>query len=392
MRRISLTTSAINEITQRVSRFVRMQLIVNVTYGVFVALGLWLFGVPQALLWGVMGCLLRFIPYAGPWLAAILPTLLAIAIFPGWTRPLGVAGMFVVIEGVTNLILEPIFYCSGTGLSSLGVVCASIFWGWAWGPVGLLLAVPTTVCLTVIGKYLPQLSLLNQLFGTDVDVPKVGQVYQDLLVADAAALDRQLDEELESHTLAEICDQLLLPALAQLKKDLSFGAVDRTHARRVMRTLENVVLTAVPLASNGRELRLLCIAGQNEVDACAARLLGIAAQAQGVNAEALSANVLVSEVVNHVVQTQVEHVAIVQVIPASVPHSKRLIKALAPRISEKTELINLVVGDEAAAQQESQNFEPARREFTFVEIIAPLAEQETVAAAQSPAPVKKVAV
>src|SRR5262245_56426714 len=204
MRRISLTASATSEIAQRVSSYLRAQLLVNLSYGAMIGVGLACFGVPNALLWGVVAFIVRFIPYLGPWIAAILPALLTIAVFPGWARVGGVIALFVVVELTTNLLLEPWLYGTSSGISSLGVVIATVFWAWIWGPVGLIVAVPVTVCLVVAGKYIPQLGALHDLLGADAEIPEPLRLYQHLLASDADAADELVAEASKEQPLPEL--------------------------------------------------------------------------------------------------------------------------------------------------------------------------------------------
>jgi predicted PurR-regulated permease PerM len=152
-----------------------MQLIVNASYGVPIGLGLYLIGIPDAPLWGLLSTLLRFIPYLGPWIAAAFPVALAVAIDPGWTKLAWTLGLYMVAETITANIIEVWVYGLRTGISSLGLMIAAIFWTWLWGPMGLLLSTPLTVCLVVLGKYLPGLRIFNTLLCHEqapVRVPK----------------------------------------------------------------------------------------------------------------------------------------------------------------------------------------------------------------------------
>ena len=148
---IFVTTQAFDEMSRKISRYLLMQLVVNTCYAIPVAVGLMLFGIPNALLWGLLGLVLRFIPYAGAWVTAGISTLLAVAVYPNWWGPLGVLLFFVMLELFINNVIEPWLYSVGSGLSMLGVIFSAVFWAWLWGPVGLLLATPIGVCLTVMG-------------------------------------------------------------------------------------------------------------------------------------------------------------------------------------------------------------------------------------------------
>ncbi|MFT3784685.1 MAG: AI-2E family transporter [Tepidisphaeraceae bacterium] len=158
---------AIDDAAHRVGRYLLMQLIVNACYGAMVALAMWAVGLPNALLWGFIATLLRYIPYIGPVLAATLPILLSVAVFPDWKRPLIVTGCFVVAETCTNMVLEPLLYGKGTGVSTIGVVLATFFWGWLWDGIGLVLAMPITVLLVVVGRHIGALATLAHMLSSE---------------------------------------------------------------------------------------------------------------------------------------------------------------------------------------------------------------------------------
>ncbi len=158
---ISATTRAMDDAGARVSRYLLMQLVVNVTYGIAIAVGLYFIGVPNAVLWGVFATVMRFIPYIGPWIAAAFPIMLSLAVSTSWTMPLLTIGLFVVLELLSNNLMEPWLYGSKTGVSSIALIVAAVFWTWLWGPVGLVLATPLTVCLVVMGRHVPRLRFLS---------------------------------------------------------------------------------------------------------------------------------------------------------------------------------------------------------------------------------------
>ena len=159
--RFHTTTRALNDAAKRVSSYLLMQLIVNVTYGIPIAFGLYLIGVPNAGLWGLLCAILRFVPYLGPIVGAALPLILSFAVFEGWTQPLLTLGLFVMVEIISNNLIEPWLYASSTGLSKSAIIVSAIFWAWLWGGIGLLLATPLTVCLAVMGKYIPATRLFE---------------------------------------------------------------------------------------------------------------------------------------------------------------------------------------------------------------------------------------
>lgn len=165
--KLGITDEVIDDTTRRLGSYLRMQLIVNLSYGVMVTLAMWAFGVPNFALWGMSAALLRYVPYLGPLLAAALPITLSVAFFPDWSKPLWITGCFLVAETITNGILEPWLYGRGTGVSSLGVVISAFFWYWLWGPIGIILAMPMTICLVVVGKQIPMVAPLAYLLSGD---------------------------------------------------------------------------------------------------------------------------------------------------------------------------------------------------------------------------------
>ena len=193
---VTLTTNMLEDAAKRVSHFLSMLALVNLTFGIAVGSGLYLIGVPNAILWGILAATLRFVPYIGSWIAATAPVCLAMAISAGWLAPLLALGLFVVLELFCANVLEPWLYGRGTGVSAVAVVVAAVFWTWLSGIVGLLLATPLTVCLLVIGKHVPQLSFLHILLGNEPVFELKRRVYQRLLAGDQEAAGELVDEEL----------------------------------------------------------------------------------------------------------------------------------------------------------------------------------------------------
>ncbi|MFY9821439.1 MAG: AI-2E family transporter [Thermoanaerobaculia bacterium] len=221
--RLNVTTQALDEAAHRVSRYLLMQSLVNGGTGIAVGVGLLLIGVPNALLWGLLTAILRFIPYAGPWAAALLPVLISLAVFPGWMQPLLTLGLFLLIELISNNFVEPLLYGAETGISTIGILVAAVFWTWLWGPVGLLLATPLTVCLVVIGRYVPQFRFLSVLLGDEPPLPLEAQVYHRLLAMDPAEAGAALESSLKDKTVAEHYERVLIPALILAERDRHRG-------------------------------------------------------------------------------------------------------------------------------------------------------------------------
>ena len=202
------STQAINDAAARVSRYLLMQLVVNLTYGIPIGIALYFIGVPNAVLWGLLAAVLRFVPYLGPFLAALFPIALAIAVDPGWTMLFWVVGLFLMAELVSNNVIEPWLYGSSTGLSSLAIIMAAIFWTTLWGPVGLFLATPLTVCLVVIGRYVPQLEFLGVLLGSDPVLAPEERLYQRLLAGNLEEAVEMAEDYVDEHSSREFYDNV----------------------------------------------------------------------------------------------------------------------------------------------------------------------------------------
>lgn len=239
--RINVTTQALGEAAYRVSSYLYMQLVVNASFGVPFALALWLIGIPNAMLWGLLGTLLRFIPYAGVWVAVAMPATLAFAIFDGWSHVAWVLGVFAVLELLLVNVLEPLLYGRSAGLSAIAIIVAALFWTWLWGPVGLLLAVPLTVCIAVMGRYIPELGYLNVLLGVEPVLSPEARFYQRLIARDRDEAVALADEYAAEHGQAALFDTLLIPALALIETDRHKGALEPETERFAFDTMRHIL-------------------------------------------------------------------------------------------------------------------------------------------------------
>jgi hypothetical protein len=220
------TTQALSDAGRRVAKYLLMQLIVNATYGIPVGIGLWLIGVPNPLLWGMLAMVLRFVPYIGPVIAALFPLALAIAVDPGWTMLLWTAALFIVLELTSNNLVEPWLYGSSTGLSPVAIIVAAIFWTWLWGPIGLLLSTPLTVCLVVLGRHVPQFAFLDVLLGSEPVLTPKESLYQRLLAGDPDEATERAEVFLEDKRLITFYDEVAIPALVMFEQDRARGVLD----------------------------------------------------------------------------------------------------------------------------------------------------------------------
>ena len=219
------TTVALDDAGHRLAKYYVAQLAINACFGVVVGLGLWLIGVPSPALWGVTSAVLRFVPYIGPVIAAILPAALAAAVAPGWSMVLWTLGLFVVTETVTGQAIEPLVYGHSTGLSPAAVVIAAIFWTWVWGPIGLLLSTPLTLCLVVLGRHVDQLEFLDVMLGDRPPLTPVENFYQRMLAEDPDEALHQAELLLQQRSLTSYYDEVALKGLQLAANDALRGAL-----------------------------------------------------------------------------------------------------------------------------------------------------------------------
>jgi predicted PurR-regulated permease PerM len=250
---LQITTTALDDAATRISRYLTAQAIVNGTYGLAIALGLWLIGYfmgneklgdpstfPTLVLWGLLCAILRFIPYIGPWIAAAFPLAVAFAAYHEFGPFVAVGLMFVVVELLSNNFMEPWLYGSSTGMSTVAVLVSAVFWTFLWGPVGLLLATPLTVCLVVLGKYVPQLAFLDVMLGDEPVLSPPERVYQRLLAMDQEEVTDLAHEYLREKSLEQVYDEVLMPALGMAEQDRHRGRLDdrrQVFIRHAMRDL-----------------------------------------------------------------------------------------------------------------------------------------------------------
>lgn len=334
LRQSSLTTQALEEAGSRVGRYLRSQLLINSIYGAGVWAGLYLIGVPSAGVCGLMAGLLRFIPFLGPWLGAVIPVVLSLAVFNDWTHVTLVATLFVTLELINNIVLEPWWYGASTGLSSLGVVLAIIFWTWIWGAVGLVLAVPVTVCLVVFCRHIPHLGPLAILLADEPVLSEPVRFLQRLLVnneTDAAAILAATPADRDP---AQALDEIVIPALAAARDDLARGLITPRQASRIATAardvawewLEDRASAEPPDAQPG--VPVACLPAADEFDECSAALLAQLLEGRGVRTVTGSASALLSENIALAQQSRARVVVAAAIGPGPNPHVRRLCKRL----------------------------------------------------------------
>lgn len=306
------TTQVLEDAGQRVANYLVIQLLVNVIYAVPIGVGLWLIGVPNATLWGLLTLVLRFVPYIGSVLAAAFPLFLAFAVSPDWSAVIYTVALFAVVELTTSNVIEPWLYGSRTGVSPLAIIVAAIFWTWIWGPLGLVLSTPLTVCLVVLGRHIPQFEVFDILFGDEPVLAPHARLYQRLLAGDAIETTFRAEEALETAYLVEYYRDVGIPALLIAQNDYGRGVLTADQEDRLARVglqmvadLQEVVAEELgeepedsgaeaaaegPIGDQrleGAGYRVICIGGRSKLDDVSAAMLAQAMEAEGAETVSL---------------------------------------------------------------------------------------------------------
>jgi predicted PurR-regulated permease PerM len=272
------TTIAMDDAGQRLSRYFVSQLGVNACFGVVIGVGLWVIGVPSPGLWGVLAGLLRFVPYVGALLSAVAPLTLAAAVDPGWWTTIYVALLFVIVEPVTGYVIEPLLYGHSTGLSPMSVIVAAVFWTWIWGPVGLILSTPLTLCLVVMGRHVRSLEFFDVLLGDRPALSEVNRFYQRTLANDPDEALDQAEKMLADRSLVDYYDSVVLPALKIAAADEARGTISRQRAAEITRLILAVIsdldehvdtkraAAAHPESTPAARSVVACVAGRGPFD------------------------------------------------------------------------------------------------------------------------------
>jgi predicted PurR-regulated permease PerM len=235
------TTAAFDDAAKRLSRLFLTQLLLNAGFGLLIGTGLWLIGVPSALLWGILSAILRFIPYVGAILSAIFPMVIAAAVDPGWTMLAWTATLFFIAEPLAGHVIEPLVTGRSTGLSPVAIVVAATFWTWIWGPIGLVLATPLTVCLVVLGRHVDRLEFLDVLLGDRPPLSAPEIFYQRVLAGDPAEAADKAEEVLKERSLSAYYDEVALEGLRLAAADVTRGTLDLERQAKILDTVREVL-------------------------------------------------------------------------------------------------------------------------------------------------------
>ena len=316
--RLYLTTQALDDAARRVSRYLLMQFAVNAVYGALVGLGLWLIGVPHPLVWAVLATLLRFIPYVGPWIAAAGPMLLAIGAAPGWGRFAWTLGLYSILELVAANFVEPFLYGSSTGISAIAILVAAVFWTWLWGPIGLLLSTPLTVCVVVIGRYVPHLEFLGILFGDEPALSPAQRFYQRMIAMDAEDAVELVEQFLKDQSVIDAYDTVIIPAMSLAEEGRYSGFLDPTTEAYFLENTRELVeeIGAKPPAEpdgNRTTAKVFCLPAKNAADEVACQMF--AQLLRGTAARVLPIGISTDELVQTIFAARPDVVCISGVPP-----------------------------------------------------------------------------
>jgi predicted PurR-regulated permease PerM len=327
-----VATKAFADAGARISRYLLMQFVINASMGVAVGVGLYLIGVPYAALWGLAAALLRYIPYIGPWIAAVLPITVSLVTAPGWEQVALVVGLFVVLELVSNNVMEPLLYGHSVGLSSLAVIVAAIVWTWLWGAVGLVIATPITACLVVLSRYVPALGFIDRLLGQRPALRPHETLYQRLLASDAAEAGVIVARCREERSVDDAL-QLILDTLLALKRDLQAARVAAEEGAIVIGGLHELLTALAGEESPPRKQTLLIGApGRDPLDAVVLELTRVLLRDEPLTLEILSTDLMSGEALATIEKRAPAAVIVPSMPPAGLTPARQLCMRLHARL------------------------------------------------------------
>jgi len=370
--RLHVMTQALDEASSRLSRYLWMQLLVNICFGGLFGLGLLVIGVPHPLLWGALAALLRFVPYVGTLIAAAFPVTLALAVFPGWKHALLAFAVFAVLEIVTGNFLEPWIYGVHTGISSLAILVAAVFWTVLWGPVGLILSTPLTLCLMLAGRYIPRLDFLEVVLGDEPVLEPQERFYQRLLAMDADDARNIAESYLADKPLENFYESVVVPALALAEQDRHSEIIDEKVADNLSQNTREIIddlgerferQAAEALAAEGKErtrppaVRLdlpgiVCVPARDEADELVAMMLAQLLRLGGHRATYVSTG-SIREMFKSIAKSDIQIACVSALPPFAVGQARAMCKRLNAAFPGIKVIVGLwnFTGGEAKAQE-----------------------------------------
>jgi predicted PurR-regulated permease PerM len=353
VRRVNVTTNLLNEAAQRMSRYLLAQAVVNAAFGILAGLGLYFMHIPNPLLWGVLAALFRYIPYLGIWVAAVMPAAVAFAVEPGYAKGPLILALYFGIDLLMYNFLEPLLYGSSTGISPLAILVAAVFWTWLWGPVGLLLATPLTVCVATIGRYVPNLAFLRVLLTDEPVLPPPMRFYQRMLAMDLEEATETAEEFLKGKSLEDLYDSVIIPALSLAEEDRHRGKLNEERQQFIFQNtrvlVEDIGERAEEIIANGGQNKsrngtapraraaeppsvansvVLCMPARDEADEIAALMLAQLLKQRGFDGRALGKAPLAGESLEEVARERPVVACVLAVPPFGYTHVRYLCRRL----------------------------------------------------------------
>jgi len=355
--RVNVTTQALDDAASRLSHYLLAQAGINMSFGILAGCVLYFIGVPNPLLWGLAAALLRYIPYLGIWVAACLPAMMAFAVEPGWVKVPIIFGTYLGIDLLMYNFAEPFLYGNTTGISPIAILIAAVFWTWLWGPVGLFLSTPLTVCLVVIGRYVPSLEFLSILLGDEPVLRPETKFYQRMLAMNLDEATELAEEYLKGKSLEQLDDCVIIPALTLAEEDRHRGRLDQEREQFLFQNtrilVEDLTERADNLISGNNSNRkqnddarksqpavssdqpeVLCIPARDEADEIAALMLEQLLSKRGISAKVLSCAGLLGECIQKVEQEKPGVVCVAAIPPFGYVHARYLCRRLRNRFPE----------------------------------------------------------
>ncbi len=346
---INLMTQALDDASHRIATYLFLQFMVNGLYGIVIGTGLHFIGLPNALLWGAIAAVFRFVPYVGSPVAAFLPIVLSLAVFDGWNKPLLIVGFYLVIEVVVANFIEPMLYGAKTGISSLAILVAAVFWTVLWGPIGLVLSTPLTVCLVVLGRHVPQMEFLHVLLGDQPVLTPEVRFYQRMLASDVAEARQVLEQYLQTSNLLELYDSVVVPALSMVQRhrhenDLDAATVESIDhsTREILEELneEHDVAPSQIDAGVPHTRKIVCVPSKTEADETVASMLVQLLEREGRHAIYLSLKP-VPEMMGHLIEEKPDVVILSALQPSGLNPARKLLAQLRNTLPNATVLVGL---------------------------------------------------
>jgi predicted PurR-regulated permease PerM len=365
--RVNVMTRALDDATQRVSRYLLMLLLVNACFGALCGIGLYWIGIPYAPLWGTVAGILRIVPYVGGVVSALLPFTLSLAVFDNWTHPLLVVLLFATLELVASNLVEPWLYGIHTGISALALLLTAVFWTVLWGPAGLILSTPLTVCVVVLGRYIPEFSFLHVLLGDEAALAPEARFYQRLLAMDDQDAKAVADHYLREKSLSQLYDVVIIPALTMAEQDRHKGALDRTREEFLFMSIKEMVVefserTLKSDAVNVSEAsagRVFCVPASDEADEITAAMLAQLLEQAGHAAISFSLDAVQQQAAGFMNPGENDTFCVSALPPFAFARARTLSRELQMRFPRAKVMIG-VWGFTGDTERALQRFQPAR--------------------------------